>query len=46
VAAVIAAIFVFGASNAVAGDSDLVSKYDKDNDKSLDLNEVTWPHRD
>jgi hypothetical protein len=40
-AAVIAAIFMVGASNAVAGDGDLVSKYDKDNDKSLDLNEVT-----
>lgn len=40
-AAVVAAILVSGASNAMAGDSDLVSKYDKDNDKSLDLNEVT-----
>jgi len=41
VAAVLAATFVFGASNAAAGDSNLVSKYDKDNDKSLDLDEVT-----
>ncbi len=41
VATVVAAIFVFGASNAVAADGDLLSKYDKDNDKSLDLDEVT-----